>query len=267
MHSDIAQVSAGVMMRDVRFFSAALEREMPYRAFLPEAIEPGRRFPVVYLLHGHKMDFHDWSINLDLPKYASQGLILVTPEGHSSFYVNAARIRRDKYEDYVAHDLVKDVESRFPALSGRAHRAIMGISMGGFGALVMALRHPEMYAIACGLSSALDVPERRFSPKSALQWWKLRAIFGPMGSTERAKRDPFHLAKMVPPNAVPPLYLTAGENEFQLKFNRRFVALLAERGIAHEFHIGRGGHDWNEWAAQIPGCFERMMKRLGVSET
>ena len=267
MHSDIAQVSVGVTMRDVRFYSAALGREMPYRIFLPEAIEPGQRFPVVYLLHGHKMDFCDWSINLDLPKYASQGLILVTPESNSSFYVNAARIRRDKYEDYVAHDLVEDVESRFPALSGRAHRAIMGISMGGFGALVMALRHPEMYSIACGLSSALDVPERRFSPKRTVQWWRLRAIFGPMGSRERAERDPFHLVKTVEPHAVPPLYLTAGENEFQLKSNRRFVALLAERGIAHEFHVGRGGHDWNEWVAQIPGCFARMMERLKISGT
>jgi len=83
-----------------------------------------------------------------------------------------------------------------------------------------------------------------------------------MGSTERAERDRFHLAKMVAPNAIPPLYLTAGENEFQLEFNRRFVALLAELGIAHEFHIGRGGHDWSEWVAQIPGCFERMMESL-----
>ena len=265
MHPDIAQVSVGVKMQDVRFYSAALGREMPYRVFLPEAIEPGQRFPVAYLLHGHKMDLREWSSNLDLPKYASQGLILVTPEGNSSFYVNAARIRRDKYEDYVAHDLVEDVQSRFPALSGRAHRAIFGISMGGFGALVMALRHPEMYAIACGLSSALDVPERRFSPRRALQWWKLRAIFGPMGSRERAERDPFHLVNTVEPHAVPPLYLTAGENEFQLKSNRRFVALLAERGIEHEFHLGRGGHDWDEWVEQIPGCFEWMIKSLAKS--
>ncbi len=186
-------------MRDVHFFSAALGREMPYRVFLPETIAVGQRLPVVYLLHGHGPDFRDWSNNSDVSKYALRGLILVMPEGNSSFYLNAAKMPRDKYEDYLVRDLVADVEGRFPALTGRAHRAIVGISMGGFGAIAMALRHPEMYVFAGALSAAIDVPERRFNRTRAGQWWFLRKIFGPLGSAERAERDPFVLVKTVDP--------------------------------------------------------------------
>jgi enterochelin esterase-like enzyme len=60
------------------------------------------------------------------------------------------------------------------------------------------------------------------------------------------------------------LYLTAGAQEFLLEPNRRFAALLQERGIAHEFHVKPGWHDWNEWNAEVPGCFDRMMASLAI---
>ena len=257
-HPDIAHVTAGVGMRDVRFYSAALGREMPYRVFVPEEREAGQKFPVVYLLHGRGADFTDWSNNSDVSAYALRGVILVMPEGNSSFYLNAAKIPRDKYEDYLVHDLVKDVERRFPALSGRTHRSIVGISMGGFGAVAMALRHPEMYVFAGALSAAIDVPERRFSFKRMGQWWLFRGILGPMGSEARAQRDPFALVKTVDPRTAPYLYLTVGDKEPLLEPNRRFARLLKARGFACEFHVKPGGHDWGEWGAQIPGVFDRL---------
>jgi putative tributyrin esterase len=264
MNEDRPHIAAGVTMRDVRFSSVALEREMPYRVFLPEHVTKGMKLPVVYLLHGRGPDFRDWSNSSDVSKYALQGLILVMPEGNSSFYLNAAKIPKDKYEDYLAHDLVADVERRFPAQGGRAHRAIIGISMGGFGAMAMALRHPDMYVFAGGLSAAIDVPKRRFNLKRAGQWWLFQRIFGPIGSEERAARDPFVLVKDADPRVTPYLYLTVGDKEPLLEPNRRFAAQLQGRGIAHEFHVKPGGHDWNEWGTQIPGCFERMFASLGT---
>jgi len=261
---DRPRLSPGVLMQDVHFQSAALEREMPYRVFLPEHIAAGKKLPVVYLLHGRGGDFRDWSNSSDVSKYALQGLILVMPEGNSSFYLNAVKIPKDKYEDYLVHDLVADVEARFPAQNGRAHRAIVGTSMGGFGAVTLALRHPEMYVFASGLSAAIDVPQRRFSVKRVGQWWLFHKIFGPMGSEERAVRDPFVLTRKADAGALPYLYLTAGAQEFLLEPNRRFAALLQERGIAHEFHVKPGWHDWNEWNAEVPGCFDRMMASLAI---
>jgi putative tributyrin esterase len=124
----------------------------------------------------------------------------------------------------------------------------------------MALRHPEMYVFAGGLSAAIDVPERGFSVKRMGQWWLFRGIFGPMGSEARVQRDPFALVKTVDPRSAPYLYLTVGDREPLLEPNRRFAGRLKEHGFASEFHVKPGGHDWDEWGAQIPGVFERLFE-------
>lgn len=103
-------------------------------------------------------------------------------EGNSSYYVNSAERPQDRYEDYIVKDLIADVESRFPAAVGRSNRAIIGISMGGFGALNLSLRHPDLFVFASALSPAIDVPSRPFSIKRIGQWREHSSIFGPWGS-------------------------------------------------------------------------------------
>ena len=83
-----------------------------------------------------------------------------------------------------------------------------------------------------------------------------------MGSEERAERDPFVLVRKADPQVIPYLYLTVGDKEPLLEPNRRLAAQLQARGIAHEFHVKPGGHDWVEWSAQIPACFARMLETL-----
>src|ERR1019366_650860 len=167
---DRPRLSQGVVMRDVTFHSVALDRDMPYRVVLPKRIASGQKLPVVYLLHGGGGNLRDWSNYSDVAGYAERGLVLVMPEGNYSYYMNAAGRPRDRYEDYIVRDLIADVELRFPAAKGREHRAIAGVSMGGFGAVVLALRHSELYAAAAGLSPALDVPSQPFSIKRWGQW-------------------------------------------------------------------------------------------------
>lgn len=246
-------------MQDVRFYSAALGHEMPYRVFLPASLSEGRRIPVVYLLHGGDGSFRDWSNDSNVSEYARNGVILVMPEGDFSYYMNAVESPKDRYEDYITKDLVADVESRFPASPIRDSRAIIGISMGGFAAVDYALVHPNLYSFVGALSPSIDMPRRRFSLKRFGQWWRIRTIFGPFGSKERQARDPFELVRSAERAKTPYIYLTAGEQEPLLDPNRRFEALLKQRGFAHEFHTKPGGHDWSEWDAQIPGCFESLL--------
>ncbi|MFZ1084657.1 MAG: alpha/beta fold hydrolase [Terracidiphilus sp.] len=258
---DRPQLAPGVAMQDLTFFSTALQRQMPYRVFLPEKLAPGRKLPVVYLLHGGNGGFRDWSNRSDVARYAAQGLILVMPEGAFSYYQNAALKPEDKYEDYLTNDLIADVERRFPAATGRENRAIIGISMGGFAVARLALSRPDLLAFAGALSPSIDVCQRRFH---LMQWWRLTNIFGPVGSKTRTASDPFVLARSADPAHTPYIYLTAGEMEPLLLPNRRFAALLQSRGFAYEFHTKPGGHDWGEWDAQIPGCFESLMQRVHV---
>jgi len=251
-------------MHDVHFFSRALNREMPYRVYLPGKIDSGEKFPVVYLLHGNGGDYREWSNHTDAAQFALKGWILVMPEGKSSYFVNSATVPEDRYEDYVIHDLVANVEARFPAEKDRGSRAIIGISMGGFAAVELGLTHPEMFGFAGGISPAMDATERPFNWRRIDRWWAFRRIFGPPGSPQRRAHDPFLLAQSADLSAVPYLYLTVGDNEPLTEPNDRFAALLKQRGFAFEFHIKPGRHDWEQWDAQIPGCFEELAKKMPV---
>jgi len=211
--SDRPRLAPGVALRDVSFHSAALNREMQYRVLLPAAIPPGRSFPAVYLLHGNGGGFRDWSNYSDVSSYAAQGIILVMPEGGSSYYVNSVTRPEDRYEDYIVNDLITDVESRFPAERKRSGRSVVGVSMGGFGAVKLALSHPDLFSFAAGLSPAIDVPSRPFSIKRFSQWRQHSSIFGPWGSQARRDRDPFVLARSVDPAQVPYFFLSCGERE------------------------------------------------------
>lgn len=259
---DHPRLAPGVAMQDVTFHSAALNREMPYRVYLPEHPAPGQKLPVVYLLHGCGGNSREWSNYSDVGSYAAQGLILVMPAGECSYYMNAAGKPEDRFEDYLVYDLIADVEGRLPAAPGRLNRAIAGVSMGGFAAVELALTRPDLYVFAGGLSPAIDVPGRPFSWRRWQQSLRFRRIFGPQGSEARRKSDPFVLARSADPAQTPYLYLTAGEQEPLLDLNRRFAALLGQRRFGYEFHTKPGGHDWTEWDAQIPGCFESLLRRL-----
>jgi S-formylglutathione hydrolase FrmB len=162
---DHPRLTANVVLRDVAFRSAALNRDMQYRVILPSRVASGQRLPVVCLLHGGGRGFHDWTNDSDVAHFAESGLILVMPEGASSYYANAVDPPQDRYEDYIVSDLISDVENKFPAIASRSSRAIVGISMGGFGAVNLALRHPDLFVFAGGISSAIDVPRREFSIK------------------------------------------------------------------------------------------------------
>jgi S-formylglutathione hydrolase FrmB len=143
-------------MVDVTFLSASLNRDMPYRTIVPANIAPNQKLPVLYLLHGGGGGYRDWSNYSDVAGYAAQGLILVMPEGNSSYYTNSADRPQDRYEDYIVHDLIADVEQRLPAASGRPNRAIAGVSMGGFGAIVTCLFSQVVLALRWMFPAALS---------------------------------------------------------------------------------------------------------------
>jgi S-formylglutathione hydrolase FrmB len=255
-------MASGVALRDVTFYSSALRRQMPYRVLLPAEVLPGQKLPVVYLLHGGTGNFRDWSNDFDVARYAKRGLILVMPEGAFSFYLNSAGKPEDKYEDYVTTDLIGDVESRFPAAKGREHRALMGISMGGFGAIKLGLSHPDLFSFIAALGPSIDVPHRWFDILHLGEWENVYTIFGPYGSKSRQSRDPLVLVESADPAAAPYFYLTSGDRDALLKPNLRFAAILRQRHFAYEFHTDPGGHSWSVWNSQLPDCFERLLAHL-----
>jgi putative tributyrin esterase len=258
---DVPRLTANVRMQDVSFHSSALQREMSYRVVLPKTIN-GNKLPVVYLLHGGGGGFRDWSNYSDVAHYAERGLILVMPEGGSSYYTNSAARPQERFEDYILNDLIADVETRFPAATDRSRRSIIGASMGGFGAIKAALKRPDLFVFAGGISSAIDVPTRPFSIKRIGQWRHHRSIFGEWQGQAQMQNDPYVLAQSADPAKTPYIYITCGDKEGLLAANRRFAALLSKRQFAHEFHVVPGGHDWNQWNAILPSYFDKLSQAM-----
>jgi putative tributyrin esterase len=237
---------------------------MTYRVLMPAVIPSGTKLSVVYLLHGGGGNFRDWSNFSDVARFAQHDLILIMPDGDESWYTNSADHPQDRYEDYIVKDLIADVESHFPVASGRANRAIAGLSMGGFGAVKLALKHPELFTFAGGLSSALDVPGRPFSFRRIHQYRHYASIFGSPGSATRRENDPFALADSADPAKTPYLFLTCGDDEGLLPTNRSFAKLLEQRGFKYEFHVVPGGHNWSQWNARLDNLFLGLKQHLGA---
>jgi putative tributyrin esterase len=264
--ADHPRLSARVEKVDVAFFSSSLGREIQCRIVLPADYRTRKeKLPVLYLLHGGGGGFRDWTNYSDVAAYAEKGFVLVMPEGNSSYYMNAAGRPQDRYEDYVTQDLLSAVERQFPVSAERQHRAIAGVSMGGFGAIVLGLKHPELFAFAAGLSPALDVPTRPFSVKRISQWRSHRAIFGPWKGERQRQNDPYLLITSADPQKVPYLFLSCGEQEGLLAVNRRFVALLERMHFPYEFHAGTGSHDWNQGNMRLPALFASLAEHMKSS--
>lgn len=262
---DQPRLAPGTRMQDVVFHSIALDRDMPYRVILPAQISPGHRLPVVYLLHGFGDSWKSWSNQSDVAQYAARGLILVMIEGGISYYMNSATSKNDRYEDYFLHDLVPDVERRFPAISSRSGRAIIGISMGGFAVLKFALSNPDQFAVAAALSPPVDILHRPFRLQRWGEWWRIRGIFGPRNSATCASRDPLALVHSVPPETAPFIYLGAGKGEPLLGPIRQFSQTLNRLDLPHELHENPGAHEWSQWNRQIPEVFDVLFQHgIGI---
>src|SRR6187401_859040 len=186
----LAQPPVSQPYRDDAVASAALGRTMKYRVLLPsDYATSGGQYKTLYLLHGLTGDYMDWSTRTDLARMAhGLPLVIVMPDGENSWYVNTAD-KGPRFEDYIADDLVKDVERKYRVIRSRYGRAIAGLSMGGYGALRIALKRPGVFVAAGGFSSALGVTDPKFAENLASFREELSRIFGPAGSEARAAND------------------------------------------------------------------------------
>ena len=238
--------------RDETVLSAALGRTMKYRVLLPDGYEQsGERYRVLYLLHGLTGDYMDWSTRTDLARIAQKlPLVIVMPDGENAWYTNAAD-KGPRFEDYIADDLVKDVETKYRVIRSRYGRAIAGLSMGGYGALKIGLKRPGIFAAAGGFSSALGVTEPTFDDALPAYKDQLYRIYGPAGSETRTANDIRLLTEKAVPARAPALYLDCGTEDGLLDSNRELAAALKKRGLAYEYHEVPGAHTWEYWNRRV----------------
>jgi putative tributyrin esterase len=256
-----SETQSGINIQDFKLNSKLMAREMPYRVVFPKNYSSAKteKFPVIYLLHGYSGHFDNWTDKTDLKKYAADyNYIIVTPEGNNGWYSDSAKVSNDKYESYIIQELIPEIDKNFRTIAARESRVIGGLSMGGFGAMKLGIKYPQMFALAGSFSGAIAASSYRNSneiPSGALRTTLLDTFGEPESETHKAN-NLFKITSEMSPEKIaslPFLYLDCGtEDELGLlQINKMFADILVQRKIPHEFRQLPGKHNWEFWNSQV----------------
>ena len=200
--------------------------------------------PVLYLLHGLSDDDTIWLRRTSIERYvAPVGLAVVMPQVHRSFYTDEAYGLR--YWTFVSEELPELVGRFFRVSQAREDTFVAGLSMGGYGALKLALRQPGRFAAAASLSGALDVATlaRSTREEDPMIWHR---VFGAR-SVEGSDDDLFALVADADRARLPALHVSCGTHDVLIRSNRAFVDACVTRAIPVTSSFGPGEHEWAYW--------------------
>lgn len=250
------------------FFSAALQRQMRYDIVLPAGYASGQqRYPVLYLLHGWQGDETNWIKLTHLVELASHyALIIVTPQALNSWYVNSATNPADRYADYITDDLIAEIDGHYRTIASSHQRAIAGLSMGGYGALLLSLRHPDLFSFAASISGAFSGPSGAEQVMPQLKPSTDQA-FGPSGSETREENNLDTLIAAADPAKMPYMLLDCGTADPFLPSNRHVVEKIWTRGFDYEYHELPGAHTWSFWDNSLPNLLDGLSRKLHLEGT
>jgi len=230
--------------------SAVLGEERQAAILLPSGYDKSRdRYPVLYLLHGGGQDHTAFAVRDWFRAQASRNIIIVTPNAGDSWYVNSAVDPTARFEDFIIQDLVPYVDSHYRTIGGRNTRAIAGISMGAWGAMMLGLKHHQLFGSIAALSAPYGISRQdpNMDMKSPTQ-----QRFGAPGTAERHSRDPGVLVMEIAEASLPRLFLACGSQDLFVRDNRAFTQRLTDRKLPYEYReISPLGHSWDLWDAQL----------------
>lgn len=262
----------GFVREGLTIDSQILGRATSYGIYLPYDYETSvRSYPVIYLLHGNRADYMSWvyfgEVNLIVDECISTRkippVILVMPDAGNSRYINnyAQSIR---YEDFFLHEFIPEIESKFRIKSDRWFRGILGLSMGGYGALIYTIKYPNIFSACVTFSASIYTDEMTISMTDE-QWNLNRGLVHGVGLQGKARLtehyksyDPFRLVENVQLETLKSfkLYLDCGDKDFRNDGNAALHILLRRLEIPHEYRVRGGGHTWSYWRNGLENGFK-----------
>jgi enterochelin esterase-like enzyme len=233
-------------LREVPIYSPSLDRDMSYYVYLPPGYgTEGRRYPVLYMLHGGGASKDEWpayglinDVDRSIVSKDIRPLIVVLPQGDLGYWVNWVD-DGPRWADYIAEDLRGHVDATFRTLADPSHRAIGGLSMGGAGALQLAFNHPDIFQVVGSHSPSLHVDDGTFA-----------GIYGT--GQEFKEREPIDLASTAPGIDSLKIWIDTGEDDPWLERDQVLHDSLLQRGVAHNWSILPGGHEGDYWIENLP---------------
>ncbi|CAN5647859.1 alpha/beta hydrolase-fold protein [soil metagenome] len=266
MHVAYAQ-QTGKIIEQRTIKSAIISKDVKYTIYLPADYDASERtYPVVYLLHGYTDDNTGWLQFGEINRYADKAIaegtippmIIVMPNGDSSWYINSFD-GKEKYEDFFVKEFIPLIEKTYHIKAEKRYRGIAGLSMGGYGTLIYALKYPDLFAAAAPLSAGVFTDDEmlKFEDKT----WE--NVFGQLYGHNLKGKDRLNKAwydnsilKIVETKSVDDLkkvrlYMDCGDDDFLIKGNCMLHLALKEKEVLHEFRVRDGVHDWTYWRTGI----------------
>ncbi len=240
-----------IIKRDLTLESTYMNSTMKYSVCLPEKYDPGKEYPVLYILHGMDGNNNDWFKNgasggvigayaSEFFKNGGQEMIIVSPEGRNLFYVDGYEPGQN-YMSYFFKEFIPYIEKEYPILAGRGSRAIAGLSMGGYGALYYAMLHPEMFCHVYACSAAVN------GNGSSTPW----IYYSFISARKRGEiKD------------LPEITLEIGTEDFLYRDNENWVKnILNLYDVSYEYITRPGVHYWSFWN----GCSPRIIMKSAAA--
>lgn len=256
----------GKVLDKVPMTSKILNGERNYAVYLPPDYESSQRsYPVLYLLHGAGDDQTGWVQFGEVRRIADEAIkngsatpmVIIMPDadtGRRGYFNSIAGEWR--YEDFFFEELMPHVEKQYRIKGEKRYRAVAGLSMGGGGTFMYALRHPELFSSACPLSAyvgplSMDQMKSRLSDEEKkLDEATLEAYYQNHNAIELLGKTSKEAANSVR------WFIDCGDDDFLYEGNSLMHVAMTKKEIRHEYRVRDGAHSWTYWRASLPVALE-----------
>jgi len=232
----------------VSIASKAMGGSVKSVVILPKAYSPTRQYSTVYLLHGFSGNYADWITKVPAIKdYADQyNIIIICPDGgFAGWYFDSPVKKNSQYETYITQELIAWVDSHYSTIKDRSQRAILGLSMGGHGALFLAMRHQDEFGAAGSMSGAVDITGLSGS-------FGIDDLLGPYSKYPKRweSHSVLYLTHLLIKDSLK-IIIDCGSDDFLYQQNMALHKKLLYDKIPHDFITRPGAHTWDYWAESI----------------
>jgi len=246
----IAFVTNAARVDTIVVYSNAMQKNIKVAVVIPDnaKLQPGVKFPVVYLLHGYSGNYGSWLKDAPQLQYRADQyqVMLVCPDGgYGSWYYDSPINDSIKYETFISNELLPYIDSHFPTSANKDHRAITGLSMGGHGGLFLGMRHPNLFGNAGSVCGGVDI---RPFPNS----WDIKKSLGTIIEQPQNWTDysVVTIAKTLKPGQLHIIF-DCGVSDFFIDVNRSLHQVLLTNKIDHDYTERPGGHNKAYWSNSI----------------